>query len=216
MSDVRILLVDDSYTVLDMMKNLLKTLRKNVDIDTAWDGDEAFTLYCQRGPYDLVLTDDIHPGLGGVDFVKAIRKEHPTQPIAFLTVENEIRQTLWQEFKIPSLRKPFEKEQLDKLLRNLSVNREAALPSVSHVREVRSLLLAIVIGILIVGTLLAGMGISLVYLGSQGATSIHFFGQSFDSSNVGIVAIFLGATTIVVVLSRLMKRLHDIAGLRKD
>lgn len=127
---LRILLVEGNLEVLDVLKDLLKTLRKNVDIDTAWDGDEAFTLYCQRGPYDLVLTGDILRGLSGIDFVKAIRKECPTQPIAVLTFEKEIRQTLWEKFKIPSLRKPAAMEEIDKLLRSVSVDRQAAVPSV--------------------------------------------------------------------------------------
>ena len=60
------------------------------------------------------------------------------------------------------------------------------------------------------------MGIILIYLGSTGATKFHFFGQSFDSTNVGIAAIFLGATTVVVVLTRLMKRLKELAALPRN
>jgi CheY-like chemotaxis protein len=126
---VRILLLDGSYEVLDVPKGMLRVLRKDVDIDTASD--------CQSGPFDLVLTDDIHPGLRGVDFVKAIRKEHPRQRIAFLTVENEIRQTLWRKFKIRSLRKPVDKEELDKWWRSVLGHRQWAPTSVSHVRQLR-------------------------------------------------------------------------------
>jgi hypothetical protein len=34
-----------------------------------------------------------------------------------------------------------------------------------------------------------------------------------DSSNVGIAAIFLGATVIVVVLTRLLKRVKELCGM---
>ena len=44
-------------------------------------------------------------------------------------------------------------------------------------------------------------------------TKIYFFGQSLDSGNVGLAAIFLGAATVVVVLTRLLKRLKEIAEL---
>lgn len=88
--------------------------------------------------------------------------------------------------------------------------------SALHLEKAKSLLTIIAIGTLVVGVLLAGMGIALVALHSSGRTNIHFFGQTFDSSNVGIAAIFLGAATIVVVLSRLMKRLKEIAALPSD
>jgi hypothetical protein len=56
----------------------------DVGIDQESDWDEAFTHYCRRGPYDLVLTDDYHDyhqDLDVVGFVKAIRKENPLRKI---------------------------------------------------------------------------------------------------------------------------------------
>jgi len=44
-------------------------------------------------------------------------------------------------------------------------------------------------------------------------TDIHFFGQTFNSSSVGISAIFVGATTVVVVMTKLLKRLKEISAL---
>jgi len=86
--------------------------------------------------------------------------------------------------------------------------------SPAHVRAAGPILVIVTVGILIVGTLLAGMGVVLVYLGSTGATKMHFFGQSFDSANVGIAAIFLGAATIVLVLRSVLKRLKELAALK--
>jgi hypothetical protein len=83
------------------------------------------------------------------------------------------------------------------------------------VRAARPLLTIIAVGTLIFGAIIAGMGILLVYRGSTGAATIRFFGQSFDSANVGIGAIFLGAVTVVVVLTRLMKHLFDLANIRR-
>jgi pyrimidine deaminase RibD-like protein len=120
---MKILLVNDNYELLDVLKDLLARLRNDVEIDEAMDGDEAFLLYCRRGPYDLVLTDDIHPGLGGIDFVKAIRRKDRAQPIAFLTHEKDIGKTLWQKFRVPSLRMPFESRELGKLLHEISVHK---------------------------------------------------------------------------------------------
>ena len=77
----------------------------------------------------------------------------------------------------------------------------------------RPLLLVIAIGVMLFGAVIAGMGIVLARFGAIAATKIHFFGQSFDSANVGIAAIFLGAATVVVVLTRLLKRLKELAAL---
>jgi hypothetical protein len=89
-------------------------------------------------------------------------------------------------------------------------------PAMMHVEVARPLLSIIAVGTMIFGAIISGMGIVLVYLGSKGVTKIQFFGQSFDSANVGIGAIFLGASTVVIVLTRLMKRLKELAALPKD
>lgn len=88
--------------------------------------------------------------------------------------------------------------------------------SADHIKESRLILVIIAVGVLIAGLLIAGMGIVLVVLHASGHTSFSFFGQNFKSQNVGIAAIFLGAATIVIVLSRLMKRLKEIAALPSD
>jgi len=87
--------------------------------------------------------------------------------------------------------------------------------SEGHIRETRSLFGLITLGIFVAGIWLAKMGNDLVHLGSIGQTKIYFFGQSFDSSNVGVAAIFLGAASIVIVLTRLMKRVKEVAALPK-
>lgn len=88
--------------------------------------------------------------------------------------------------------------------------------SAIHLKTASPLLRIIVVGVLVAGLALAGMGIWLVRLGSSGATKMMFFGQSFDSSNVGIASIFVGAIVIVVVLTRLMKRMNELAALPTD
>jgi hypothetical protein len=85
-----------------------------------------------------------------------------------------------------------------------------------HVLAARPLLLVIAVGAMLFGAVIAGMGIILVYLGSTGRTDIHFFGQSFHSANVGIAAIFLGATVVVLVLTKLLKRVQELAALPRS
>src|ERR1043165_6311214 len=57
--------------------------------------------------------------------------------------------------------------------------------------------LMIILGF-VAGVILALFGVWLVYLGSTGETKFRLFGQSFESANVGIAAIFIGAVTIIL------------------
>ena len=78
-------------------------------------------------------------------------------------------------------------------------------------KHVSPLLKLMIAGAFIVGFLFALLGIWLVYLGATGATELSFFGQTFKSANVGVVAIFPGAALIVLVLRSAMKVLpHTI------
>jgi hypothetical protein len=52
------------------------------------NGDEALKSYCERGPYDMVVTGFRHPGLDGSDLALAIRKKNPTQRVALITEES--------------------------------------------------------------------------------------------------------------------------------
>ena len=69
----------------------------------------------------------------------------------------------------------------------------------------------IIVGTLVFGAMIAGMGVLLVYLGSTGPSTIHFAGQTLDSANVGIGAIFLGAVTVVVVILALLRHQYQLA-----
>src|SRR5439155_19237052 len=62
---MRILLVDDEPL---MQKCYLSVLASSgFDVAMEGNGDDALAHYLERGPYDLVLTDYIHPGMGGID-----------------------------------------------------------------------------------------------------------------------------------------------------
>ncbi len=48
-------------------------------------GDGALNAYHREGPFDLVLTDFVHPGPNGYELAKAIRTANPKQAIAVIT-----------------------------------------------------------------------------------------------------------------------------------
>lgn len=71
------------------------------------------------------------------------------------------------------------------------------------------LLSKVAIGSFVTGILIAVLGIVFVCIGTSGDTQFNFFGQSFQSTNVGITAIFIGAALIVLNIRRVLKS-HDL------
>jgi len=64
---------------------------------------------------------------------------------------------------------------------------------------------------LIAGLALAGLGVWLVALGAQGSTRVTFVGQTLDSTNVGVTAIFIGAVTLLFVVRRTLASIDLLA-----
>ena len=73
----------------------------------------------------------------------------------------------------------------------------------------RSNTLLIVIAVCgsVVGLLLAGLGVVLVYLGATGSSKINLFGNSLSSESVGVAAIFIGR--VIIVAFRRVLTSHD-------
>lgn len=64
---------------------------------------------------------------------------------------------------------------------------------------------------LVAGLVLAGFGVWLVSLGSQGTAKVALLGQNIDSTNVGVTSIFIGAVTLLFVVRRTLTTIHDLA-----
>jgi len=69
---VRILLVDDSPEVLEMLDDLLRS--EGAEIETAGSGKEALAR-CAASRYDVILSDVGMPGLDGYQTISAIRAQ---------------------------------------------------------------------------------------------------------------------------------------------
>ncbi len=83
------------------------------------DGDEALAHYLEFGPYDLVLTDYIHPGMDGIELAVAIRRKNPVQPIALVTAVAVFVEPFPPMVKdISVLEKPWQKQELLELVKS--------------------------------------------------------------------------------------------------
>jgi len=84
----KILLVDDSSTILMMEKFILRN--GSYEIVTASDGEEGVRKALEHRP-DLVLLDVIMPKMGGFEACRRLREEEATRttPIIMVTTRGE-------------------------------------------------------------------------------------------------------------------------------
>ncbi|MCH7591199.1 MAG: response regulator [Planctomycetes bacterium] len=84
---MKILLVDDSRTIRNIQKNVLKQLGHS-DFIEAEDGVKGLAVYAETPP-DLMLVDWNMPNMDGITFIKKIRETDKTTPIIMCTTEAE-------------------------------------------------------------------------------------------------------------------------------
>jgi CheY-like chemotaxis protein len=79
---MRILIVEDSSAAQEIIIQMLA--ESPVELELEKDGDEAFRRCFEEGPFDLVLTDEKHPGLSGERLMEEIKKKNPSQDVLLL------------------------------------------------------------------------------------------------------------------------------------
>lgn len=84
---MRVLLVDDSKTMRNIVKGVLTTLGVTA-VEEAGDGQDALSRVEAFGP-DLILLDWNMPVMDGITFVKTYRGKKKTTPIIMVTTEAE-------------------------------------------------------------------------------------------------------------------------------
>jgi two-component system chemotaxis response regulator CheY len=84
---VKILLVDDSRTIRNIQRNVLKQLG-HTDITEAEDGVQALAMFQESVP-DLMLINWNMPNMDGITLVRKIRETDKTVPVIMCTTEAE-------------------------------------------------------------------------------------------------------------------------------
>lgn len=84
---MRILLVDDSRTIRNIQKNVLKQLGYT-DVDEAEDGVQALAKFKEQAP-DLMFVDWNMPNMDGITLVRKVREFNQTVPMIMCTTEAE-------------------------------------------------------------------------------------------------------------------------------
>lgn len=84
---MRVLVVDDSKTMRNIVKSVLTTMGAAA-IEEAGDGQDAMSRVDAFNP-DLILLDWNMPVMDGISFVRAYRGRKKTTPIIMVTTEAE-------------------------------------------------------------------------------------------------------------------------------
>jgi two-component system chemotaxis response regulator CheY len=114
----RILVVDDSFYMRTMLKNMLTDAGFNV-VGEAPDGQTAITLAKETNP-DLITLDLILPDNTGLDVLKAIRKDNPNMKVVIVSAvgqESIVKEALAQGAEAYIV-KPFSEEKVVEILTN--------------------------------------------------------------------------------------------------
>lgn len=111
-TNIRILYVDDSSTVRDMVESNLLELGY-FNIQGAEDGVEAFML-CQEEEYDFIITDINMPNMDGIELIRRLREklDYAATPIMVLSTEwtREMKQKGKDAGATSWIVKPFDRE----------------------------------------------------------------------------------------------------------
>lgn len=108
---MRILLVEDDPDIGASLKKALTQLCYVVDLET--DGDRGYQL-ARENDYDLLILDNMLPGLHGDEICRALRESGRTVPIIMLSVQGDVRKKvdLLQTGADDYVTKPFSLEEL--------------------------------------------------------------------------------------------------------
>ena len=87
----RVLFVDDEPQVLE---GIQRTLRKQVDLQTATSGEDGLRLLSEAGPFALVVSDMRMPAMNGAQFLAKAREQAPDTVRMILSGQADFQATI--------------------------------------------------------------------------------------------------------------------------
>lgn len=82
---MRIILIDDHVSFCEGLVAAIKGIRPEYEIDFVSDADFVPAQLLGKSRYDLVITDLLMPGWGGVELIKYLNKNRNTTPIMVMS-----------------------------------------------------------------------------------------------------------------------------------
>jgi len=119
-SPTRVLIVDDSLTVRQIVQKVVKGSMFNCDITDAADGETALAL-CRAAEFDVVFLDCNMPGLSGVATMKRLTVMQPLLRVVMISSDPnpETEREALESGARAFLRKPFDSAHVDRVLHSL-------------------------------------------------------------------------------------------------
>jgi CheY-like chemotaxis protein len=119
-SPTKVLIVDDSLTVRQLVQKVVKGSMFNCDIAEAADGETALAL-CRCTEFDVVFLDYNMPGLSGVDTMKRLMVMQSSPKVVMISGEQNptMEQEALDSGARAFLRKPFYSTDVDRVLHTL-------------------------------------------------------------------------------------------------
>lgn len=113
----KVLIVDDSATVRQIVQRVVQGSIFNCDITEATDGPSALAL-CDREKFDVVFLDCNMPHLDGLSTLKRLLTIQPTLKVVMISGERDVakERIALERGAIGFLHKPFYSEDIDRML----------------------------------------------------------------------------------------------------
>ncbi|MCU1347590.1 MAG: hypothetical protein JWO56_620 [Acidobacteria bacterium] len=117
------LVVEDDPAIRRLVERLLA--RKNIDIDTAADGDTAVVLL-EKNDYSVVVLDLMVPGVDGFAIIERIKLQKHRPPVAVVSaVSHQALTKLDLDIVKVVISKPFDVDELTKAVLELCADAAA-------------------------------------------------------------------------------------------
>ena len=119
-SPTKVLIVDDSLTVRQIVQKVVKGSMFNCDIAEAADGETALAL-CNCSQFDVVFLDCNMPGLSGVDTVKRLMTMQSSPRVVMISSEHNAatERAAMDAGARAFLHKPFDSADVDRVMHSL-------------------------------------------------------------------------------------------------
>jgi CheY-like chemotaxis protein/putative methionine-R-sulfoxide reductase with GAF domain len=114
----KVLIVDDQPIITDLLVDILKRMGYNSEV--AWGGKDGLKIFAKDG-FDLVITDLGMTDISGWEVSKLVKKQNPSVPVILITgwgVEPNFHKVKDSGVDFV-INKPFQIDQLEKIIRSL-------------------------------------------------------------------------------------------------
>ncbi|MEM9304731.1 MAG: response regulator [Pseudomonadota bacterium] len=126
-AELKILVVDDSKTIVTVLRKMLS--QNGYTVFTAVDGKEAIELATQHRP-DVIFLDIVMPGMNGFAALRGLRRGQETRSIPVIMMSGNEQAT--EEFYVQRIgaddfmKKPFSRAEVFARIERLLANRNTA------------------------------------------------------------------------------------------